>query len=345
MKRNGFALMLAGIMTVSLLGCKKEETSVPELPKQPEIENIETTPNAETAESEQEQTIEEFSFAAFKNLEFTFYSGAGGWGTLMWIKPNGSFSGVYSDSEMGLKGEGYQNGTVYQSDFSGTFTEPVKVDDFTWSTKIQKITYEKEPGTEEIRDDILYSYTTAFGLDGAEEILLYQPGMPISELPEEYRNWAGVSLFTEDQTELPFWGLYNTAMDGSFASHNIIERAQEQMKANEEYAASVEESLQEDSLSQAELNIRSEYLYQAWDYALNDVWRALTKVLGEEEMKELVIEEREWISMKEEAMEDAGAEAAGGSMQPMVMNLKGAELTKIRVYELVEILNEEIIAL
>lgn len=36
-----------------------------------------------------------------------------------------------------------------------------------------------------------------------------------------------------------------------------------------------------------------------------------------------------------------GAEYEGGSMQPMVMNRKAAEMTKDRVYELLELLDEK----
>ncbi len=36
----------------------------------------------------------------------------------------------------------------------------------------------------------------------------------------------------------------------------------------------------------------------------------------------------------------AGAEFEGGSMEPMLRNLKGAELTKARAYELMEIIEK-----
>ena len=51
--------------------------------------------------------------------------------------------------------------------------------------KIEEIGYENEVGTEEIKDEILYCYSTAYGLDEAEEILIFLPGAPFRELPEE----------------------------------------------------------------------------------------------------------------------------------------------------------------
>ena len=57
-------------------------------------------------------------------------------------------------------------------------------------------------------------------------------------------------------------------------------------------------------------------------------------------MDALTVEEREWIALKEQAVADAGAAYEGGSMQTMIMNQKAAEMTKERVYELLELLNE-----
>ena len=51
--------------------------------------------------------------------------------------------------------------------------------------------------------------------------------------------------------------------------------------------------------------------------------------------KGLEVEEK-----KEQEVIKAGAEFEGGSMEPMLRNLKGAELTKARAYELMEIIEK-----
>ena len=48
--------------------------------------------------------------------------------------------------------------------------------------------YEKEPGTEEIIDGILYRYSDVYGLEDAEDILIYLPGAPLEKLPQEFRS-------------------------------------------------------------------------------------------------------------------------------------------------------------
>ena len=79
--------------------------------------------------------------------------------------------------------------------------------------------------------------------------------------------------------------------------------------------------------------------FRLWDNTLNEEWKILMTLLPEEEKESLRAEERTWISRKEQAVEEAGAEAAGGSLQPMLEYDEAAELTKERVYELKEMLN------
>ena len=86
------------------------------------------------------------------------------------------------------------------------------------------------------------------------------------------------------------------------------------------------------------MNEKSKELYDTWDAALNTLWDALKNDLSEAEMDALLKEQREWIADKEAAVKEAGEEVAGGSMQGMVMNLKAAEMTEERVYELYELL-------
>ena len=86
------------------------------------------------------------------------------------------------------------------------------------------------------------------------------------------------------------------------------------------------------------MNETSAKLYKLWDDELNVIWNRLKENLDDEKMKSLTGEEREWISYKEKEIKAAGSEYEGGSMQALVENDKGAELTKERVYELEKLL-------
>ncbi|WP_369284111.1 hypothetical protein [Oscillibacter sp. GMB15532] len=161
---------------------------------------------------------EEFSFSDISELEFWFGSGAGGWRTVLYVADDGSFEGVYTDSDLGSAGADFPDGTCYISEFTGTFTAPKKVDEYTYSVEIQDLTLSKEPGTEEIQDGIKYLYSEPYGLDDAKELLFYLPGTPVKELPEGYLSWArGYGDTIEEM--LPFYGLYNVGGDQGFSSH------------------------------------------------------------------------------------------------------------------------------
>ena len=55
-------------------------------------------------------------------------------------------------------------------------------------------------------------------------------------------------------------------------------------------------------------------------------------------MEILTLEERAWIAEKEQAVKDAAASYDGGSVTALVCNMKAADMTRERVYELMEYL-------
>ena len=151
---------------------------------------------------------------------FVFASGVGAWDTQVTIAPDGSFSGVYHDADMGGTGEGYPNGTEYICEFSGQFSQPTQVDDHTWSVQLESLSYDGTPETEEIQDGIRYVYSTPYGIEGGQEFLIYLPFTPVADLPEGFRSWVGSQLVDSDNNqlaELPFYGLYNVTTQEGFS--------------------------------------------------------------------------------------------------------------------------------
>ena len=285
-----------------------------------------------------------FSFADVAGLEFYFSSGAGGWYTVLHIHEDGSFDGHFQDSDLGVTGEGYPNGTIFCSDFYGTFTEPEKIDETTYVFQIAAIEYPLGFG-EEMKDGYYFDYGTAYGLDDAEDLYMYLPGAKLADLPEEYRGWVGYYyLENTTETELPFYGLYNVKEGEGFSSYDYAAADARGRAVGAWFNADLKsielkEELQ-NAQTQAEMNQISYELYTTWDEALNTIWGILKENLDEESMRRLTEEERNWIAEKEAAMQEAGAEYEGGSMYSMVVNLKAAELTEERVKELLDYLPE-----
>lgn len=299
-----------------------------------ESETPEPTPEQAT---EGQELLKELS-----NWSFYFSSGAGAWGTSLDINEDGSFSGFYSDSDMGDTGKGYPGGTVYFCDFAGQFTEPVKINDYTYSMKIKQMDYKQEENTEEIKNKQRYIYSSAYGLDGADEIYIYTPDALVNKLPKGYMSWV---YRTEDSPRnLDCYGLYNVVEEDGFTSTKNSEKYQkikEELRVVEDEAAQIEQKIETEALSQLEYNELSGELYQLWDDELNAIWNQLKNQLDKEIMEYLTQDERDWIKEKEKTVKKAGAEYEGGSMQPMVENLKAAELTRERTYQLINWLKYE----
>ena len=80
----------------------------------------------------------------------------------------------------------YPGGTQYRCDFSGQFTEPEKVNDYTYSVEIAALDYVEPAGSKEIKDGILYRYTDVYGLSRDGEILIYLPGRLWRSFPRSF---------------------------------------------------------------------------------------------------------------------------------------------------------------
>lgn len=155
------------------------------------------------------KSLGSFSFVDVSHLEFWFGSGAGAWCTVLTVHNDGTFEGEYRDSDVG---------SMWLCNFTGKFSEPIKVNDYTYSVWLEQIKLEGVPGTEEIKDGIKLMYSNPYGLDDAEELLFYLPGAPVRELPEGYQSWMR-SYGDYIGTELPFYGLYNVNGEQGYSSH------------------------------------------------------------------------------------------------------------------------------
>ena len=98
----------------------------------------------------------------------------------------------------------------------------------------------------------------------------------------------------------------------------------------------IKNSLEQDTLTQTDMNIKSQELYELWDDALNYLWGELKNSLLEEEFEKLQAEQRIWIEEKEKTIEEAGKEVKGGSIYSLVVNREAARITEERVYELLK---------
>ena len=157
-------------------------------------------------------------------LLLQFLSGAGGWATLLTMQPDGSFTGIYSDADMGSGAAEYPNGTYYVSGFSGRFEDFEQLGDTMWSMRLSELQTEKQPGETWVEDGTLYIAAEAHGIAGGEEFLLCGPLTPIDDLPAECRSWHPEAyLWRQGERELlQGWAICNLNTGTAFFSEGIF---------------------------------------------------------------------------------------------------------------------------
>lgn len=162
---------------------------------------------ADSAENAKEEPV-----SLFETLPecFMFSSGAGAWRTELHLNADGSFSGEYTDSNMG-------SGELLYCNFSGQFSEPVQVSEFVWSVTVESLELEDTPGevTYVKADNYNRIASTPYGLENAKEVLIYLPGAAVEDLPEMFRNWT----HAPSEGTLDFYGLYNVEEELGFSGY------------------------------------------------------------------------------------------------------------------------------
>ena len=171
-----------------------------------------------------ESKLQEVSFSPDPELfsripqTYTFSSGAGGWATILTINEDGTFAGEYHDSDMGNTGSNYPNGTVQICEFSGKFSTPLKIDSYTYFTRLESIELKNEPGTEYYEEGTRFINSEPYGFDNANGFLIYMPGAPIASLPEGFLSWSGLDTRIRTTTPSGYYGLYNVGGQEGFTA-------------------------------------------------------------------------------------------------------------------------------
>lgn len=116
---------------------------------------------------------------------YFFSSGAGGWGTELYLDEDGSFKGMYYDMNLGITGPSHPNGNICVCEFTRTFTEPVKVGEHACSTRLKDFATKWTPGDSRVVNGVRYQFTVANGLLGGTAFKVFTPGMSEKDLPED----------------------------------------------------------------------------------------------------------------------------------------------------------------
>lgn len=241
MKKYAALLLALVMLPAALSGCagkKPQDHSqipiyVPDLPdgaaptvkpsEKPETPDPTETPEPSEAPEPSESPAPSPSEAPtldFADLpeDFTFCSGVGGWATELTLRDDGSFEGHYHDSDMGDTGEDYPNGTVYICDFTGKFTQPQAAHNpliFSVDLEYLETDPDHAEGDEYYEDGFRYIVSGPYGMEDASGFLIYLPGIPVKELPEDFMSWVSAN-YGEYGDTLEHYGIYNAAQGLAF---------------------------------------------------------------------------------------------------------------------------------
>ncbi len=155
---------------------------------------------------------------------FEFCSGAGGWSTDLTLNADGTFTGEYSDSDMGDSGPGY-HGTEYVCTFHGRFGDIKQVSEHVWSLTLAELVLDTgHPiGEEWTEGGTRYISSAPYGLSAAgadappepgAKFMLYTPGATQKETgaDEEFYWW----LHMGPRMDFRCWALHNLDTDYGF---------------------------------------------------------------------------------------------------------------------------------
>ena len=153
-------------------------------------------------------------------MDFIFSSGVGAWHTHLVLYSDGTFTGEFSDSEMGEFGANYPNGTVYHCSFQGKFQREEPLDIHSFPLTLTELTATPTPNTEEITDGIRFVGSAPYGLTGesgpSAKFVLYDPTSPILGLDEELLSWWPGRFEESPPDTLSCWALWNTETGAAF---------------------------------------------------------------------------------------------------------------------------------
>lgn len=131
---------------------------------------------------------------------FVFTSGVGGWRTNITISEDGSFVGQYLDSNYN---------EAFICDFNGKFSNPIKINDYVYSTNLESLTTDQKPGKVYYENGIKYTTSEPYGLNNGKQFLIYMPGMPLSEMSEHFLSWSFINTSFVKEMPAGKYGLFN----------------------------------------------------------------------------------------------------------------------------------------
>lgn len=126
-----------------------------------------------------------------------------------------------------------------------------------------------------------------------------------------------------------------TDKDISTTPKSMKDVYQQKLADRSEEVDKIRKSYSNDSSTYAMKKVEGDR-YDLWDALLNEVYGVLKEQLSKEEMNQLRVEQRNWITYRDDTAKEASLNYQGGTQEHLEYVVVLADLTEERCYELVE---------
>ena len=124
--------------------------------------------------------------------KYIFSVGAGAWSTIMTVNADGSFSADYHDSDLGVTGDGYPNGSRSIASGTGKFNYSKRNDDGSFSMTCDQKAFHQNGtvGDVTIKDGVrIETVDGIYGLTPCGTFTVYPAGYATSALSDDVKGW------------------------------------------------------------------------------------------------------------------------------------------------------------
>lgn len=124
--------------------------------------------------------------------KYIFSAGAGAWSTIMTVNADGSFSADYHDSDLGVTGDGYPNGSRSIASGTGKFNYSKRNDDGSFSMTCDQKAFHQNGtvGDVTIKDGVrIETVDGIYGLTPCGTFTVYPAGYATSALSDDVKGW------------------------------------------------------------------------------------------------------------------------------------------------------------
>ena len=225
-------IILAGLMAVSLAmsGCNKVKNEGKSKVKGSDAlrsESSEEKENTKTQESKTESELvkkmDQDLYSLYSDDAYTchnsivcYLSALTSWSTdITFNCLDNTFEGNYESAVLKIDGDAYD---MLECHFTGTFDGFTRINEYSFSTHITKMTPEKfDKKVDRYMDlpaDVTYS--DPYGFTKADEVILYLPNTPVSQIPVKAIEWIEMYQDIDRDGMLGSYIFFNPAEESAF---------------------------------------------------------------------------------------------------------------------------------